>query len=84
MKKLCTLSAALVLATALTFPTFAGDIGTGIAPSPTPNATGEIGIGATDGNIRTGVAFEDAHEPTPFDSMTEAALILLQSLLALF
>ncbi len=84
MKNLRTLCAALVLVGALTLPAFAGEIGTGIAPPPTPNATGEIGTGATDGDIGTGAASEEADEATTPDSVTEAALLLLQSVLALF
>ena len=84
MKNLRILCAALVLTGALTFPAFAGEIGTGVAPPPTQNATGEIGTGVTAGNLGTAVASEEAEEATTADSVTEAAFLLLQSVLALF
>lgn len=77
MKKLRTVCAALVLTSVLVLPVFAGEIGTGKTdpPPPPPSAAGEIGTGATDGEIGTGVAS---------DSLARAALSLLQSVLALF
>ncbi len=85
MKNLRQLSIAFVFTFALALPAFAGDIETGIAPPPpsqpsqTATANGEIDTGVT-GQIETG----SVSEATVIDSATQAALNLLQSVLALF
>lgn len=74
MKNLRKFSIAVVLALTFTLPAFAGEISTGIAPPPaTPTsdlAKGEVTTGSS--------------EIAASSSLTEAALNLLQSALALF
>lgn len=85
MKNFRVLCAAFVLTAALAVPAFAGDIGTGVTspPPPAASADGNIGTGATaDGNIGTGLTSEET-EATSGNSLVEAALSLLQSVLAL-
>ena len=87
MKTLRQLCVASVFVFALALPAFAGEISTGIAP-PQPAQTsttsgqvtvnGEISTGLT-GQIETGRG-----EATATDSVTQAALTLIQSVLALF
>lgn len=81
MKTLRQLSVASVFLFALTMPAFAGQIETGIAPPPPRTATtkGQIETGVTAGQIETGRG-----EATATDSITQAALNLLQSVLSLF
>jgi hypothetical protein len=78
MRTLRSFIAAVVLVTTLTLPTFAGDITTMGAPPPTN----------TDGDIHTGVngviSTTNAEAATAGDSVTVAALSLLQSVLSLF
>jgi len=84
MKTLRQLCVASVFVFSLTFPAFAGEIQTGVAPPPpsqpaqtaTPN--GDIQTGVT-GQAETG-----SSEATAADSAAEIALNLLQSVLALF
>jgi hypothetical protein len=74
--------AALVLALVLSTSAFAGEIHTGVAPPPPPVTTnGEIHTDATGGEIQTG---EAVSTPEATDTIMEAALNLLQSLLTLF
>jgi hypothetical protein len=85
MKNLRTLCAALTLTAVLAIPAFAGDIGTGKTdppPSQPANAAGEIGTGATDGDIGTGLTSEGA-AATAGPSATEVALSLLRGVLSL-
>lgn len=84
MKNLRSFSAACVLALLLSMPASAGYIQTGITgpqPSPSPSPTMTTAAEGTDadsvaGQIQTG--------DTPGDSVAQAALTLLQSVLALF
>lgn len=84
MKNYRKAAVALVMALALTKSVFAGEIHTGITPpdsQPTTTANGVMytdGVIHTDGEMHTG-------EPAPATTgaITEAALTLLQSLLAL-
>jgi hypothetical protein len=83
MKTLRQLSVALVFTLALTIPAFAGDIQTTVtAPPPPPStsstAPGEISTGVA-GDISTTISGDATTA-----SMTETALNLLQSVLALF
>lgn len=84
MKTLRQLSVALVFALALTAPALAGDIETGrTQPPPPSNQT----VATTDGQIETTVAGQietGRGEATATDSITQAALTLIQSVLALF
>lgn len=76
--------ASLVLALLLATPVFAGEIHTGVSspdPQPTSAANGEMQTGATEGEIHTGKA---ASTPEAVDTVTAAALNLLQSVLTLF
>lgn len=84
MKNFRLLCAAFAMTAALAVPVFAGDIGTGItSPPPTPSAAGDIGTGATaNGEIGTGLTSEET-EAVAGASIAEAALSLLQSVLAL-
>jgi hypothetical protein len=83
MKNLRQLTVALVFTCALAVPAFAGQIETTVAqPSPTPQA-------ATAGQIETTVAGQiettgSVSEATALDSATQAALNLIQTVLALF
>ena len=70
MRNFRTFSAALVLTLALAAPTFAGIIECGVAPPAPPPAPASASA-------------PDAGD-TPTDPVTEAALSLLQSVLALF
>ena len=84
MKNLRMLCAALALMSALVVPAFAGNIGTG-SPEPPPSqpaTAGDIGTGATDGNIGTGLTSQGAAATTA-PSTTEVALSLLQGVLSL-
>jgi len=84
MKNLRSFSAACVLALLLTMPASAGYIQTGIigpqpspSPSPTTTTTDEgTNASSVEGQIQTG--------DTSDDSVAQAALTLLQSVLALF
>ena len=84
MKTLRQLCVASVFVFALTIPAFAGEIQIGVAPPPpsqpaqTATTPGEIQIGIT-GQEETG-----SSEATAFDSATEIAMNLLQSVLSLF
>ena len=83
MKTLRQLCVASVVVFALALPAFAGEIQTGIAPSPTPQqqqVAGEIQTGVA-GQIET---IGSVSEATPIDSVAQAALNLIQSVLALF
>jgi hypothetical protein len=82
MKNLRRLSVACAFTLALAMPAFAGEIQTTFAPPPPPAA-------ATAGEIQTGVAGQiettgSVSEATVIDSATQAALNLLQTVLALF
>ncbi len=80
MKALRRLCVALVFTLALTAPALAGDIETGIAPPPTAKTV------TTDGDIETGLKGQEeagSSEATA-DSVTEAVLNLVQSVLSLF
>ena len=87
MKKLRSLFASAVLACLLCVPTSAGIMEIGVAePAPTPTpaaATAADGIMSTDiistGVMTTGIISTGVTSPDP---VTQAALILLQSLLA--
>jgi hypothetical protein len=73
--------AVLVLTLALSTSAFAGEMHTDGAPTPpSPTTNGVIQTGTTDGEMHTGQA---ADTPEATDAVTEAALTLLQSLLAL-
>jgi hypothetical protein len=79
MKNLRTFGAALALTLVLSVSAFAGIIECPVAPPPPPSAAiAASGPDAesTASHIETGVA--------PTDPVTEAALLLLQSVLALF
>jgi hypothetical protein len=76
MRTLRQFFAAVVLVTTLTLPTFAGEITTMGAPPPT-NTDGDIHTGLT-GDIHTMGA------EVVGDSVAEAALSLIQSVLSLF
>ena len=74
---------ALALALVLTTSAFAGEMHTGVAgpePQPTPAANGEIQTGTTNGVMQTG---EAASTPEALDTVTAAALNLLQSVFTL-
>jgi hypothetical protein len=83
MKNLRQLTVALVFTCALAVPAFAGQIETTVAPpSPPPQA-------ATAGQIETTVAGQiettgSVSEATALDSAAQAALNLIQTVLALF
>ena len=80
MKTLRQLSVASVFVFALAIPAFAGEIQIGIAPPPVHAVT-------TDGEISTTRAGEmqtTSSEPATGDSVTAAAMSLIESLLALF
>jgi hypothetical protein len=88
MKNLRQLCGALVFTLALTVPTFAdGEIETGKAPPPSPSQA-QTQTTTTDGEIETGItgqAETGSSETTSTSSATtEAALNLIQSVLALF
>jgi hypothetical protein len=82
MNRLRQFCATTILMFTLIFPTFAGEIATGVTqsspPQQTESVTGEIatGIMATNDTPNT--------ETTSFDPVTEFGLSILQSLLALF
>lgn len=82
MKNLRRLSVACAFTLALAIPAFAGEIQTGIAPAPTQQqqAAGEIQTGVV-GQIETTGSVSEA---TPIGSVAQAALNLIQSVLALF
>jgi hypothetical protein len=85
MKNLRRLSVALVFALTLTFSAFAGEIDTGIAPPPPPQS--QTQAATTDGEIQTtltGQAGTSGGEVSATGSATNAALNLVQSVLALF
>lgn len=74
--------AALLLALALATSAFAGEMQTGVAsPQPTPATNGVMQTGATEGEMHTG---EPESTSGAADTVTEAALSLLQSVFALF
>lgn len=80
MKNLQRLCASVVLTLALAASGFAGQIDTGKTPPPPSSATAA-------GQIDTGIAPPDTApngETTSVESVTEMALNLLQSVLALF
>jgi hypothetical protein len=84
MKNLRQLSVAFVFTCALAVPAFAGQIETTVTaqPTPTPQA-------AAAGQIETTVAGQiettgSVSEATAIDSATQAALNLIQTVLALF
>ncbi len=78
MKKLQRLCVVGVFASVLTTTTFAGDIHTGIATPPPPNASSAITLGdiGTPGDIQTPQATTD--------SVEDIALNLLQTMLSVF
>jgi hypothetical protein len=78
MKNLRRLFGALVFTLALTIPTFAGEMDTGIAPPQAATTEGDVQITVT-GQMDTG-----SSEATATDSATKIALNLLQSVLSLF
>jgi len=85
MKTLRQLCVASVFVFALAIPAFAGEIQTGVA-SPQPAPTQQA---AANGEIQTGVAGQiettgSVSEATVIDSAAQAALNLLQTVLALF
>lgn len=85
MKQLRILCALVVLTFALMVPAYAGNISTGIADPPPPPSSSAT----TDGNISTGITSqttEGTGETTASasSSITEIAVNLLQSVLALF
>lgn len=85
MKSLRTLGAACALALLLAVPVSAGHIEIGRTPPPPPPAStsSKPDTGNVDGHIEIGVTPTDPVAPT--DSVvTQAALSLLQSVLALF
>lgn len=71
MKNIKQLCAAIVLTFAFSLPTLAGEIQMGFTPPPPPPATARAATTADEGQTDT-------------DSLTEIALNLLQSVLALF
>jgi len=78
MKSYRNATAALALTLVLAMSAFAGEMHTGVTgpnPQPTPAAT------TVDGEMHTGVA---APAPEAVNTVTETALNLLQSVLALF
>lgn len=80
MKSLRQLCVALVFTLVLTFPAFAGEITTMVAPPPPQPATAQ-------GEMQTTVSGQEemaSSEDTVADSATEIALSLLQSVLSLF
>lgn len=85
MKTLRKFLAALVLTSALSIAAMAGDMGTGVTQTPPPSSvTGDMGTGSRataestlTGDMGTGAA-------STVDPITEIALSLLRSLLALF
>jgi hypothetical protein len=84
MKSLRRLSVALVFALTLTFPAFAGEIDTPVAPPPPSQAQTAT---ANAGDIQTplaGQAGTSGGEVSATGSATAAALNLLQSVLSLF
>lgn len=82
MKNLQRLCASVVLTLALAASVFAGQIDTGKTPPPPPPTSATAA-----GQIDTGIAPPDTTpngETTSVESVTEIALNLLQSVLALF
>lgn len=77
MKTLRQLCVASVIALMFMLPAFAGEISTTVAPPP-PAATGQIETPLA-GQIET-----RRGEATATDSLTQAALSLIQSMLSLF
>lgn len=86
MKTLRQLCVASVFVFALAIPAFAGEIQTGVAsPQPAPTT----GQAAANGEIQTGLTGQiettgSVSEATAIDSATQAALNLIQTVLALF
>lgn len=82
MKRHRNTTAGVMLALALTVPVFAGEMHTDGAPAsqPTATANGEIQTGTTQGEMQTG---EAASTPEAADTVTAAALNLLQTVLTL-
>jgi hypothetical protein len=82
MKNLRQLSVAFVFTCALAVPAFAGQIETTVTaqPTPTPQAAGQIETTVA-GQIETTGSMSEA---TAIDSATQAALNLIQTVLALF
>jgi hypothetical protein len=78
MKNIRRSCVAAVFALTLTIPTFAGGIDTGIAPPPTAPAH------MTQGGIETTVTGQAEETTAATDSVTQAALNILQSVLSLF
>jgi hypothetical protein len=84
MKTLRQLCVALVFTLALTIPAFAGDIQTGIAPpDPPPASTSSTVPGEISTTVAGDISTMISEEATTA-SLTETALNLLQSVLALF
>ena len=84
MKTLRQLCVASVFVFSLTFPTFAGEIQTGIAPPP-PSQPAQMAT--ANGEIQTGLTGQEetgSGEVSATDSATEIALNLLKSVLSLF
>jgi hypothetical protein len=82
IKGLRQICAASFLTLALSTIALAGQIDTGIAPTSAP-ATGQIET-PVNGDIETGVADQTSTTAPATDSTVEAALNLLQGVLALF
>ena len=85
MKTLRKILAATVLTCALSLAVIAGDMGTGVAQAPPPpSVTGEMSTGNT-ATAETTVAGDIGTGATAtLDPITEIALNILHSLLALF
>jgi hypothetical protein len=84
MKTLRQLCVASVFVFSLTFPAFAGEIQTGVAPPP-PSQPAQTAT--VNGEIQTGLTGQEemgSGEVSATDSATEIALNLLQTVLALF
>lgn len=83
MKSYRNVAVSLMLALVLTTPAFAGEIHTGVTGpdrQPTPATNGVMQTGVTEGETHTG---EAASTPEVADTVTAAALNLLQSVLTL-
>jgi hypothetical protein len=87
MKTLRQLCVASVFVFSLTFPAFAGEIQTGVAPPPPAQTSTTSGQATTNGEIQTGLTGQEetgSGEASATDSATAAVLNLLQTVLALF
>jgi hypothetical protein len=89
MKTLRQLSVASVFVFALAIPAFAGEIQIGVAPPPPAQTSTTNGQAAANGEIQIGLTGQiettgSVSEATALDSATQAALNLIQTVLALF